>query len=79
MKPVRPMVKTKARASGTPAKLAATPENVMIQGPERHREPARDHGVGEDEAEDPAGIAVTRLISRLAAYAFAVIGLVRLA
>ena len=28
--PVRPIVKMKARASGTPAKFDATPEKVMI-------------------------------------------------
>ena len=53
MNPGRPSVNVNARASGTPAKFEATPENVISPrgGP---WQPARDDGVGEQEPEDPA-------------------------
>ena len=53
-----------ARASGTPAKFEATPENVRSRRG-TGRAARRDHGVGQQEPEDPPRIAVTRLISML--------------
>ena len=44
----------KARASGTPAKFEATPENVRSSGAERAGQPAADDGVREQETEEPA-------------------------
>ena len=52
--PVAPRVNVNASASGTPAKLEATPEKVISAAREEARQPAADDRVGEQEAEDPA-------------------------
>ena len=52
--PVRPSVARKAKASGTPAKLEATPENVISAERTERGRPPHDRGISEEEADDRA-------------------------
>jgi len=76
-RPSWPRVKMNARASGTPAKLEATPEKVMTAVRRNFGRPPRITAYASSSPKMPPAIAVTALISMLFAYAFATVGVDR--
>ena len=55
----------KANASGTPAKLEATPEKVTRKVRSDLGQAAQDHRIRQEKAEQPPPMAVIRLMLRL--------------
>ena len=63
--PIVPSVAMNAKASGMPAKFAATPENVVRPRADEPRRALADRGVGDQQPEQAPRPAVTRLTSML--------------